>query len=232
MKIIITRPRMDAAPLAETLRIKGHQPVIAPLIEIVPRAQVVVPNLPYQALCVTSANGIRCLEAEVSRDLPVYAVGAQSAYAAEACGFVHVEAHGGDVIGLTTFLTRKLDPAKGPLLYISGAETSGDLQGQLQKAGFTVSRVITYDAVPQKLDAIRGEIAGADGVMLYSPRSAKLWRAELFRLNLGEQGGRLMHYCLSPQIAAQLAENWPRKIAASPVESDLIGLLDLATKAE
>ena len=91
MKLFVTRPRLDAEPLAELLREKGHETVIAPLIEIVPRKHVPIPRLDFQAICITSANGIRSLAVPLPSGLPVYAVGAQSAVAAKAKGFTNVQ---------------------------------------------------------------------------------------------------------------------------------------------
>lgn len=230
MKLIITRPKLDAESLAQALRDKGHEVVSAPLLDIVPRQNVPIPRMDFQAICVTSANGIRALNVPLPFNWPVYAVGAQSAAAAKARGFTKVEAHGGDVDGLVAFLARNLKPAAGPLLYISGAETSGDLEGQLKDAGFMVHRAVTYDAVAQKLDAVAQNIPSSDGVLLYSPRSAKLWTDELARLNLTLPDAHLMHYCLSANVAAQLPDHWPKKIAPQPTDASLLSLLDIASK--
>jgi len=230
MKLLVTRPSLDAAPLAQALRDKGHEVVIAPLLEIVPRKSVAIPRLAFKAICVTSANGIRVLDQTLPLDWPVFAVGAQSAAAAKAKGFTHVEAQGGDVDRLTAYIAKKLRPADGPLLYISGAETSGDLEGQLKDSGFEVHRAVTYDAVAQKLDAIAHEIPSSDGVLLYSPRTAKLWTNELARLNLAIPDAHLLHFCLSAQVAAQLPQHWPARVATRPTDAALLSLLDLASK--
>ena len=232
MKLVITRPQLDAEPLARELNSRGIETVIAPLLDIVPRARVAIPRLAFQAICVTSANGMRCLDLPLPLNWPVYAVGEQSAAAAKAKGFTQVEAHGGDVDGLVAFIAKHLKPSDGPLLYISGAETSGDLEGQLKAAGFMVHRAVTYDAVAQKLDAIAAEIPDCDGVLLYSPRSVKLWTEELARLNLALPDAHLMHYCLSANVADALPAHWPRKVANEPTEAALTSLLDLARKAE
>ena len=97
MRLIITRPQIDAAPLAVKLKAIGHTAVIAPVLDIVPRLDVVIPHLPYQAICLSSANGMRCLTVDLDHRIPVYAVGEQSASVARARGFSHVEAEGGDV---------------------------------------------------------------------------------------------------------------------------------------
>ncbi len=232
MKLFITRPREDALPLAEKLRRAGHKVKISPVLEIVPRAGVSIPSARYQAVCVTSANGVRCLLGDIDASTPVLAVGTQSAEAAKARGFSNVSAQGGDVHGLVDYIRTRLPPGGGPLLYISGAETSGDLEGQLKAAGFSVNRLITYDAVAQRLDGLTTDLQAGDGVLLFSPRSAKLWASEITRLNLQTVAQRVTHYCLSLQVAAALPPQFPAKAAPRPDENALLALLDLAGEAE
>jgi uroporphyrinogen-III synthase len=232
MKLFITRPKEDALPLAETLRKVGHEAIIVPLLRIVPRAGVAIPPQRFRAICVTSANGVRCLQGLVDPQVPVLAVGAQSATAAKLRGFEQVAARGGDVKGLVEHILSTLIPQDGPLLYLSGAETSGDLEGELKGAGFSVTRLITYDAVAQKIDGLRQQLQAGSGVLLYSPRSAKLWRAEMARMQLDHIAAQVKHFCLSPQVAAALPPEFPAIAAASPDEPAMLALLDLAGKAE
>ena len=227
MRIILTRPIEDAAPLAEKLLQLSHVPFITPLLKIVARQGVLIHAKPYQAICLTSANAIRVMNNVSSiRAIPLYAVGQQSEQMAIDKGFIEVSAQGGDVNGLHKFLVDHLNPQNGPLLYLSGAETSGDLQGRLQASGFEVDRIITYDAVKSALTAFRNEIAKADAVLIYSPRTAKLWVGEIETMGLTEQAARIKHICLSDNVAANLPQSWPRAIAATPTEAALLALLD------
>jgi uroporphyrinogen-III synthase len=226
MRIILTRPVEDAAPLAAKLRGLGHEPFITPLLKIKARSNALIPSKPYQAICLTSANAIRVLgKIEAIQHIPLYAVGQQSENMANDKGFTHVSAHGGDVIGLHKYLTGHLDPKDGPVLYLSGAETSGDMQGLLQGSGFDVDRIITYDAVKSSLSDFHSEIESAEAVLLYSPRTAKLWASEIENLKLTQAAMRINHICLSANVAANLPQSWPRAIAAAPTEAALLALL-------
>lgn len=40
MQLILTRPAKDAAPLADKLATLGHETILVPLLDIVPRAGV------------------------------------------------------------------------------------------------------------------------------------------------------------------------------------------------
>jgi uroporphyrinogen-III synthase len=233
MKIIITRPEEDAQPLAEKLKELGHSSVLLPLLKIVVREDVEIPLRNYQAICLTSANGVRLLQdISMLKNIPVIAVGTQSLQAATDKGFANVTAQGGDVIGLAAYIVQNFDKNSGPILYISGSETSGDLEGKLKASGFDVDRVITYDAVPASLRGRESEVTVADGVLLYSPRSAKLWLSEITALNLQNAAKGLNHICLSANVAAALPQSWHKSIANSPTESAILALLDCKRKAD
>lgn len=231
MKVIITRPEEDAAALAAKLKAMGHMPMIMPLIKIVARPNVQIPEKHYQAICLTSANGVRSLK-DIShlRNVRLIAVGQQTLLAAKAAGFSNGTAEGGDVDGLVTYVKKACVPTLGPILYISGSETSGDLEGKLSAAGFAVDRITTYDAVPAHLHGQENKILAADGVVLYSPRTAKIWRHSIEGINLDV--AHLKHICLSQNVAAALPQSWIKMVAQSPTEHDLLAMLDSVAKAE
>ena len=227
MRIILTRPVEDAALLAKKLRELGHMPIIAPLLKIEARPNVSFPPKRYQAICLTSSNAIRVLgNIDAIQNIPLFAVGQQSEQMAKDKGFLKVSAHGGDVIGLHKFIIGHLNPQDGVLLYLSGAETSGDLQGRLQGSGFEVDRIITYEAVRSSLADFSDEIQSAEAALLYSPRTAKLWASEIETLKLTQTASRIKHICLSANVAANLPQSWPRAVAAAPTEAELLALLD------
>ncbi len=231
MKLIITRPAEDSATLAGKLHELGHEAVIVPLLEIVAKTALQIPNTSFAALLITSANGVRCLGPDaVSPDLRVIAVGTQSAEAARHCGFQNVEAHGGDVELLAQWIAANLSPSSGPLLYVTGTEISGDLAGVLLQHGFEVHRVETYEARAKPLTLSHEDISSCNGVLLYSPRSAKLWLSEIRALALADAVARLSHYCLSPAVAHILPQDWPISVASKPTESALLDLLEPADK--
>jgi uroporphyrinogen-III synthase len=228
MRIAVTRPEEDAGPLKEKLEALGHEAVIVPLLDIRPRPGAAIPARPWQAIAVTSANGIRSLpEGHDLSSIRTLTVGPQSLKAARAAGFA-AEAHGGDVNGLAAHIRTTLDPEAGPILYLSGAETAGDLEGQLQAAGFACHRAVLYDAVPARDlgaagDALRrGEI---DAVLLYSPRSAKIWRALVESAGLSRQAGAVRNFCLSRNVASVLPEDWDKRVAGTPDEQAMLALL-------
>jgi uroporphyrinogen-III synthase len=228
MRVIVTRPEEDAATLRRVLESRGHEVIQAPVLSIVARAAGAIAALPWQAIAVTSANGIRALaNAHHLKAIPVLTVGPQSLAAARQAGFTRCEAHGGDVDGLVRHIAATLSPSAGPILYPSGAATSGDLGGKLTEAGFHCRRVIVYDAMPATELALSADtLAASEAVFLYSPRSARLWRDLVERQGLGAAASCPVYLCLSANVAAQLPQHWRRQIAQSAEESAMLALLD------
>lgn len=229
MRIAVTRPEEDSGPLQAKLEAMGHEPVAVPLLTIAPRPRVVIPERRWQAVAVTSANGIRALpDGALPKSLRMLTVGPQSLKAALAAGY-RAEAHGGDVHGLARFIRDNLCYEDGPVLYLSGQETAGDLEGQLNAAGFECVRVVLYDAVPASTLGVAEALLSQgllDGVLLYSPRSAKIWRGLVEKAGFTKESERLQHFCLSPNVAAVLPENWHRRVASSPDETAMLALLE------
>jgi uroporphyrinogen-III synthase len=230
MKLIITRPMGDALPLAQKLEDRGHEAIIAPLLKIEARDGVILLNKRYQAICITSANAFVSPELfGARRGVPLYCVGPQSAEAAKRAGFADVQERGGNVHGLAEAIARELRAIDGPLLYLSGQETSGDLQGLLAAQGFAVERIVAYDAVPIALTLSQAELSQADGVLLYSPRSARLWVEALAGRKVKDG---FMHFCLSQNVARSLSLGSRIRIAQQPDEDHMLSLLDQAGEAE
>lgn len=235
MRLLVTRPEEDSAPLADALAALGHEAVMAPLLTIRFLGDTPLPEGPWQALLVTSANGARALgrreDARPLLGLPIFAVGAASADAARAAGFARVEAAGGDVETLAVHVARVLVPEKGPLLHVAGSVVAGDLAALLGAKGFRVERAVLYEAaMAQTLPgAARKALEGGklDGVILYSPRTARAFAALVTAAGLEACVKGLAAYCLSPAVAAAV-ESLPGltvKIARRPDQAGLLGIL-------
>lgn len=238
MRLIVTRPREDALATARALEERGHAPILSPLLEIVPLPDVAVPSGDYRAVLVTSANGVRALAGNPAfhrlRGSLAVAVGPASASAAREAGFDRVAVAEGDLVSLIRWVRENLPPGEAPLLYASGAITAGDVAGELEAIGHHVRRVVLYEArpAPRLPEAAASALQRreADGVLLYSPRTAGIW-ADLVRgAGLAERAAGLRHYCLSPNVAAALSRGFggscPVAVAASPDEPALLRLMD------
>ena len=228
MNVLITRPPEDAAPLAETLMQYGIESCLEPMLTI---RLIDGPPLDLdgvQALLMTSANGVRAYGARSeARGLPVYAVGDATARTAREAGFKNVETASGDVETLAALVGERLDPAGGALLHPAGSRVAGDLGGRLGVQGYAYRRVVLYQADPATAlsDQTRAALsAGAiDGVVLYSPRTARAFVG----LAAPDSLGGVRAFCLSPAVGeAAAAISWRSiETAARPEQAALIELL-------
>src|ERR1041385_1135905 len=101
MRVLVTRPRDDAERTAGLLRARGHEPILSPLMEIRFVDGPEIPPERIQAILITSANGVRGLARRTAhREVPVFAVGAQTAAAAKAAGFSNVKSANGEARAL------------------------------------------------------------------------------------------------------------------------------------
>ena len=79
MRLLVTRPREDGEAFAKLLAARGHEAVVAPVMEVQFLAGPPVPLEGVQAVLATSANGVRALVRRTQRrDVPLFAVGPQT----------------------------------------------------------------------------------------------------------------------------------------------------------
>ena len=232
MRVLITRPEGDAGALAERLTAQGHEVILAPLLVV---SQLDGPALDLNAVAavlLTSANGARALaNRTTARDIPVFTVGDATARAARTLGFSDVASAQGDVVDLIAVVCRTLAPCR--LIHVAASVSAGDLAGELGKAGFTVERVIAYEARPAMVlpeAAARALQAGeVDAALFYSPRTARIF------VDLARQAGleraliQVTAAALSEAVAATLQSLvWRRiVIAKEPTEAALLSAIGL-----
>jgi uroporphyrinogen-III synthase len=233
MRLLLTRPAADAQRSAAALRARGHEAVIAPLLDIEILFNAELGAGPWTAMLVTSANAVRAIAAHTRRgelqSVTVFAVGDRSAQAMRDAGFADVISAGGDVADLAALVTARLKPL-ARLLYLAGEERSGDLAGQLRARNFAVDTVLVYRAVTAATlpnEAAAALTAGIDGVLHFSRRSAEAYRDAAQKSGLGEAAlQNVTHFCLSARIAEPLrvAGATRIRIAARPDEAALLDL--------
>jgi uroporphyrinogen-III synthase len=237
MKALVTRPELDAAPVAAALRARGIEPVPAPMLRIEPElegvARLAGMLAGVQAVLFTSANGVRAfVRASARFELPVFCVGEATAAAARIAGFRTVASADGDVADLAALVGARLAPGNGALLHASSLDTAGDLAGDLARQGFTVRPIALYRAIaaetlPPDADAAlrRGEIALA---LFFSPRTARSFVRLARAAGLAEQCSKMTALALSRNVAAALSElPWRATVtAAAPSLSAMLTALD------
>jgi uroporphyrinogen-III synthase len=210
--------------------------VLAPLLRIEPVADAVLSAGPWAGIAFTSANAVRAIATHRRFDelagLPAYVVGARTREAAKAAGFSDVVSAEGDVDDLMRVIASNAGGGP-PLLYLAGNDRSGDLAGALAEVGRAVETVIAYRAViVGNFDAdVGAAIAGGgiDAVLHYSARTAQAFIAAANAASLTDSAMKIMHFCLSRQVAAPLAAAGASTIhvAQAPNETALFTLIEM-----
>ncbi|MCJ2083051.1 uroporphyrinogen-III synthase [Methylobacterium sp. J-090] len=211
MRIWVARPEPGATRTGRRLVTLGHAPLVAPVLTIRPTGAALPAGI-FAGLLLTSANGVVALTAADRvrfAGIPVFAVGARTSALARRAGLEAVWDAGGDAAQLSA-LVRAVLPAGSPLVHVAGAEGKAEPAASLRSAGYPVTTVIAYAAVPELglppavAAALAARPAALDAVLHYSRRSAET--AQLLALRAGRSGafGALKHYCLSSDVAAPL----------------------------
>jgi len=233
VRLLLTRPEPDAQRTAAALRQRGHTVIIAPLmrIELLSNAEIGVES--WAAILITSAHAAHAITTHPRRKtlagVPVLAVGDRSAQAMREGGFADVSSADGGVGDLARLVSERIRPGSS-LLYLAGAERSGDLAAKLGGRNFAVQTIVVYRAVAAAhlpvtaTDALAQDI---EGVLHFSRRTAEAYVSAARSGGLLEKALRPAHFCLSAQIAEPLAQAGAGTIlvAQRPVEAALIELL-------
>lgn len=238
-RVLITRAAPEAQATAARVAALGHEPILAPMLQIL---FVGYPDLPLtgaQALLFTSVHGVRAFAAaSAERRLRVLAVGDATAAAALSAGFRDVTSADGDAAALASLAADALDPRRGRVIHVAGADVAGDLVGALTRAGFDAERRIVYradsaqgfpDDIARRLCA---EPPEADVVLFHSPRGAQVFAEVMEEAGLAEVAAELEALCLSKAVAKS-AEALPFggvRVAREPKEDALLALLPAGVK--
>jgi uroporphyrinogen-III synthase len=233
LRALITRPRAEAAGLADALASRGIEAIVEPMLDIHYRDAPAPDLAGVQAILCTSANGARALaRLSAERERPVFAVGDSTAGRARAEGFVRVESAGGNVADLARVVRERLRPGDGPLLHVAGTEIAGDLAGELRTHGFEVERAVLYDARPAAGLSAATVRALASGIvnfaLFFSPRTAAIFVGLAQRAGLAEALRGVTAFSISAAAEAALAGTSFRErcIAETPDQRGLLAALD------
>jgi uroporphyrinogen-III synthase len=244
MAVLVTRPHPDAEATAAALRARGLEVLLAPMLRYEPVAFHDDEDARYGAVIVTSANALRGIEPHLAGSrllkLPLFAVGAHTASAAQRAGFVNVIPASGDAASLRDLVLASVKAKElkkaSTLLYLAGADLARDLAGELGERGFTVVTHTTYRMIPvpdlprEACDAFAASRIGA--VLHYSRRSARAF------LEAARAGGveisalAIPQCCISGGVASVVRDAGAAQVAvaASPDENALFEVLARALR--
>jgi uroporphyrinogen-III synthase len=231
-RVVVTRPVDEAQGLAEELAQRGYEPLVAPMLAIEFLKAPVPPLAGYSALAFTSANGVRAFVAQCDeRDMPVYAVGDQTARALAAAGFGDVRSADGDAEALASMIAA--DRLTRPILHVSGKAIARDLGTLLAPAGVRVDRVELYDSrtatmLPSSLVAALSACT-VTYVLFFSTRTASAFGTLVKGAGLTPTVRSTTAICLSSQVASGASGlPWMRvEVARRPRMLDMLALLPI-----
>lgn len=212
MSVLVLRPERAARRTVEALEALGRRAILAPVltIEDLPSS---IPDIAYDAVLATSANGLRKLRARPEigtlAALPLIAVGDRTAAAGAEAGFAVIHIADGDGRALVAE-TRRLFPEPARFLHAAGADRAFDVAGALDGFGHAVTVVELYQATAATTLPATAEAALAAGeieIVLHHSRRI----AETF-LRLADAAGHgalvrgLGHAALAPRVASALSD--------------------------
>ena len=243
MTILVTRPQPDNEATGASLRARGFDVLLAPMLRFEPMALLEDEDADYAAIIVTSANALRAIEPQLPGHrwlkLPLFTVGDRTAAAARRAGFSKIISAAGDSQDLRELILakargKKREFGRGPLLYLAGADLSRDLAGELGEHGLTVVTRTTYrmvassDLSPEVLEAIAANQVQA--VLHYSARSARVFVDAVRAAGVEISALAVPQCCISANVATVLREAGASRVAlaSSPDENSLFVAVDRA----
>jgi uroporphyrinogen-III synthase len=244
MAVLVTRPHPDDEATAASLRARGFEVLLAPMLRFEPVAFHDDEDARYGAVIVTSANALRGIAPHLAGSgllkLPLFAVGEHTASAARSAGFSHVMAANGDAGGLRDLVaasvkTKELKKAS-TLLYLAGADLARDLAGELGARGFSVVTHTTYRMSP--VASLPREVCEAfaanriEAVLHYSRRSVRAFLDAARAAGVEISALAIPQCCISDGVASVVRDAGAMQVmvAASADENALFGALDRALR--
>jgi uroporphyrinogen-III synthase len=236
VKALITRSRDGAAPFASALAARGIEPVLAPMLNVLPErdgaAQVQASLIGAQAILFTSANGVRAFATASSRrELPAFAVGDATGAAARLANFRTVYSAHGDVEDLAALVAGRLSPRQGALVHAAGRDVANDLAAMLAARGFAARAVVLYRAEP--VAALPPDVVAAlrEGIALaffFSPRGAVTFARLAGNSGFVAVCADMTAFAISAAVGEALGELAWRAlwIAPAPTQAALLKTLD------
>lgn len=228
-RVLVTRPEPGASRTAARLEMAGFEAAVLPLT-LLKALDAELPAGPFDAVIVTSAQALEHACLNLPPQLPVYAVGAATAASAERCGFAQIMTAGGSVASIAALVRTSAEPA-ARLLYLCGRVRRPELEAALDGAGFHVTAVETYVAVPSvytdsELAARLGE-ASFDAVALMSAQAAEAFSALAECSRFGPLFTASEIVCFSERIAKVLFQDgvWKLNVTEEASEDALLDLL-------
>jgi uroporphyrinogen-III synthase len=236
MLLLVTRPEPESTKLKGQIEAIGHEAVVEPLMEAELLPEAIDDLDGVAAIIATSRNALRALsQSPYLHDavaVPLFVVGQGTAEIARDLGFERIAIGPGSVSGFAAGIAGTLDPTDGLIVHLAGDVLAGDLAGELQELGFRVLQPVVYrmkaaEALSEGTREAIGEGA-IDGVVLMSPRTARIYAGLIKRHGLVDAAAEIVHICLSDAVARSLAPlgDVPVEVAERPTLNAILELTE------
>ena len=233
--VLITRPEPDASQFGADLGALGYDIIVDPVMMIETLSFALPDFSEYNAVIFTSPNAVRALASQVStihKNVAAFCVGDQTAQEA-ARFFSQAISAGGNQNDLKSLLIRQFgkDKPELPLLYVRGEDISGDLEGDLVRAGVPCQSLVVYRARPSMRLQAATLHALAEGrvivIPLFSARTARIFFELAEQVTATQALNTIKFLCLSDSVlesvpASRRAQAY---ICAAPTRDAMMALI-------
>ena len=145
MHILLTRPLEDCSEMIFRFQSLGHKVSHLPLLRVDKVIYDEINFSEYKGIIFTSTNAIKFLDIKkIDKKLLCFCVGGVTEKKARKIGFQNVISAEGNVANLKELILQNFDSKAGKLIYVSGETVSIDLDQQLFKEGYNITRIVNY----------------------------------------------------------------------------------------
>ena len=215
MNIIFTRPLIDSEDLMMNFFSSGHKVIHLPTLSITSANTGPVDTDKYDALIFTSSNAVRFLKLKKdNKNMKCFCVGSLTERSLRLKGFNNTISATGTVNALKNIITNSEKNIK-KLAYLCGDVVSYELDKELIKEGFKVTKIINYNSTKitntnkESLDLIKKYPANI--ALIYSKRSAESFDEIVRKYSLAELMTHCTVMCISKKIEKFLkSKGWTK----------------------
>ena len=228
MHILLTRPLDDCKDLIIKFKSLGHKVSHLPVIKIESLEYEKIDFNDYKGIIFTSANAVKNLNLEnINKKINCFCVGSATEKIVKQKGFQNIFCAEGNVNNLKEIILQSFDCKQGSLLYVSGLIISSNLDRDLISEGYSVKRIVNYNALP--VEEINEEFINdlksliPDMIFIYSENSAKNCLNLLKKYGLTDIWMNTNLMCIGEKASAVLNEiKWKKIFLFNPGEEEFL----------
>ena len=223
MNIIFTRPLIDSEDLMMNFFSSGHKVIHIPTLSIASANMEPINTKDYDGLIFTSVNAVRFLKLKNDdKNIKCFCVGNLTERSLRLKGFNNTVAASGTVNALKNIIMNSEKNIKN-LAYLCGEVISYELDKELKREGFKVSKIINYtstritDLNKESMDLIKKYPPNI--TLIYSQRSAESFDGIIRKYSLAELMTQCTVMCISKKIEEFLkSKGWKKTEIFNPGE--------------